>query len=145
MASIYETHFTLGGGGGGPVPPEPCPCPPSPDVVLLNPAAAPAVPLLNALVGPGQLCEVWAVDLRDGSQSPPLLWLQVFDSLAAPTSGVTQPTVSALPLCCTASYVWGTDIFTITNGVWVALSSTPLVYTAVAASQEFTLTARVTP
>lgn len=119
-----------------------------PVVVRLNPAQINgAVPLLQALSGPGQLFEVWAVDFRDPAAvpTPPQLWLQIFDSFPAPVSGTTEPTVSALPLCSTAAYVWADDQFLLNEGLWVALSSTPLVYTALAQNQNFSLTARVLP
>ena len=144
MSSMYERHFGISSAAGGGPPPPPTPVP-EPRVVLLNPALAPAVPLLQALAAPGRLFEAWAVDLRDPSQSPPLLWLQIFDSVAVPVSGVTQPTVTALPLCCTAEYAWSTDAFMAAAGMWVALSSTPLIYTAVPANQLFSFTARVLP
>lgn len=119
--------------------------PQTPRVVLLNPAAGVEVPLLQCFTGPGRLLEAWALDLRDQSQSPPDIYLQLFDSLAAPVSGTTEPTVTAIPLCEVAEYEWTYDAFLCSNGCWVALSSTALVYTAIAASQEFSITARVIP
>lgn len=117
--------------------------PQTPRVRLLNPADAAAVPLLECFVGPGRLFEAWATDLRAQSPTPATLYLQIFDSATAPVSGATEPTVSAIPIC--SSYEWTYDALIIQNGCWVAVSSTALVYTAVAANQEFTLTARVTP
>lgn len=119
--------------------------PQTPRVVLLNPADAAAVPLMQCFVGPGRLLETWALDLRDQSQSPPDIYLQIFDRAEAPVSGTTEPTVTALPLCEVAEYEWTYDAFLIQNGLWVALSSTALVYTALASSQEFSITARVIP
>jgi len=109
-----------------------------------NPAQAPAVPTLQALSGAGQVVEVFAVDLR-ATPVPSTIYLQVFDSLAAPVSGTTQPLLSALPLCGTAAYDWTAGNLVVANGLWVALSSTPLLYTAIALSQDFSITARVVP
>jgi len=112
-------------------------------VVKINPAQAPAVPLLQALAAAGHAVEVFAADYRDPALNPPTIYLQVFDRLAAPVSGSTEPLLTALPLCTTAAYDWSTDNLPLVNGLWVALSSTPLIYTALAASQEFSITARV--
>jgi hypothetical protein len=113
-------------------------------IVMNNPAQAPAVPTLQALTGAGQVVEVLAVDLR-ATPVPSTIYLQVFDSVAAPVSGTTQPSISALPLCTIAAYDWTAGNLVVANGLWVALSSTPLLYTAIAASQEFSITARVLP
>jgi hypothetical protein len=113
-------------------------------VVTFNPVQAPAVPLLQAMAVPGQAVEVFAADYRT-APNPPIIYLQLFDSLNAPVSGTTQPLMTALPLCKTAAYDWSTDNILLTNGLWVALSSTPLIYTALAASQDFSITARVVP
>lgn len=114
-------------------------------VVKLNPAQAPAVPLLQAMASAGHAVEVFAADYRDPALSPPTIYLQVFDRAAAPVSGTTEPLLTALPLCSVAAYDWSTDNLPLTNGLWVALSSTPLLYTALVAGQEFSLTARVVP
>jgi len=118
--------------------------PQTPRVVNLNPSAGALVPLFNAFPGPGRVLEVWALDLRDQSQSPPDIYLQVFDSTDAPVAG-DQPAVTAIPLCGTAEYEWTYDAFLIGSGCWVALSSTALVYTPLAANQLFAMTARVIP
>ncbi len=119
--------------------------PQTPRAVVLNPAAGAQIPLLHAFPGPGRALEVWATDLRDQSQNPPTIYLQVFDTTTAPVSGSTEPTVTAIPLCMWAEYEWTYDAFLISNGLWVALSSTPLVYTAIPANQNFSITARVVP
>lgn len=119
--------------------------PQTPRAVMLNPAEGAVVPLFQAFSGPGRVLEVWASDLRDQSQNPPTIYLQIFDSATAPVSGTTQPIVTAIPLCEWAEYEWTYDAFLIDNGLFVALSSTALVYTALAPSQEFSITARVIP
>lgn len=113
-----------------------------PVIALLNPAGGVAVPALVALDVAGRVFEVWAVDLRDQSLNPATIYLQIFDAAAVPAAG-TEPLVSALPLCRTAAYAWSDDAFDVTTGLVVALSSTPLTYTPIAANQEFSITARV--
>lgn len=114
-------------------------------VVTNNPAQAPAVPILQALAAPGYAVEVFVSDYRDPTLNPPTVYLMVFDSLAAPVSGTTQPTLTSLQVCSSAAYDWSTDNLPCSAGLWVAVSSTPLLYTALAASQDFSLTARVVP
>jgi hypothetical protein len=117
--------------------------PQTPRPRVLNPALGASVPLLQCFEGPGRLFEFWATDLRDPTTNPPTLYLQIFDRKDAPVSGTTQPTVTAITTC--ASYEWTYDALVMDNGCWVGLSSTALVYTALAANQLFSLTARVLP
>lgn len=113
-----------------------------PQIELLNPAGGAAVPALVALTRSGRLFETWAVDLRDPTTNPPLIYLQIFDAAAVPAAG-TAPLVSALPLCRTAAYAWPDEDFHLEVGLVVALSSTALTYTPLAANQLFSITARV--
>lgn len=114
-------------------------------VALFNPSQAAAVPILQALAEPGYGVEVFATDFRDPALNPPQVYLMVFDSLAAPVSGTTTPMLTALPLCKASSYDWSLDHLPLARGLWVAISSTPLIYTAMPASQDFSITARVLP
>lgn len=115
-----------------------------PRVRNLIPSNAALVPELQAFVGPGRAIEIFAVDLRDQTQSPPVYYLQAHDSKAAPVAGAT-PAVTALPLCQAAMYEWTDTAQTFTQGLWVTISSTPLTYTPVVANQQFSITARVVP
>lgn len=106
-----------------------------------NPSAGAEVPGLQAIAQRARVIEVFALDLRDQSQSPPTIYLQLFDTASPPSAG-TQPMVTALPLCRTAGYEWAYDVVLVENGLYVALSSTALTFTPLAASQLFSLTAR---
>lgn len=112
-----------------------------PRIVNQNPAAVAAVPGLQAIAQRARVIEVFALDLRDQSLNPPRIYLQLFDAASTPTAG-TEPMVTALPLCITAAYEWAYDVVLVENGLYVALSSTALTFTPLAASQEFSLTAR---
>lgn len=108
-------------------------------------SAVPLVPLYQVFTGPGRVVEVWAVDLRDQSLSPPTIYLQLFDSEEEPQAG-DVPTVTALPLCRVASYEWANGAaFLVGDGLWVALSSTGQAYTPLAPTTDFSITARVLP
>jgi hypothetical protein len=106
-----------------------------------NPQVA-VVPGLQALSSRGRVVEVIALDLRDQTLSPPTIYLQLFDTAEAAQAG-DVPMITALPLCTTASYEWVVDALLLENGLYVALSSTALVFTPLAASVEFSLSARV--
>lgn len=109
-------------------------------ITLLNPNQAPVVPRVTVLSAPGRLVDVWAVDLRDPASNPPTIYLQLFNAVSV--AGGDVPMVSAIPLCTSASYDFANSYFAVSVGLTVALSSTPLTYTALAASQEFSITAR---
>lgn len=112
-----------------------------PRIVNQNPAEGAEVPGLQAIAQRARVIEVFALDLRDQSQSPPTIYLQIFDSVSTPPPG-TQPMLTAMPLCSTAGYEWAHDVVLVTHGLYVALSSTALTFTPLAASQEFSITAR---
>ena len=115
--------------------------PVSPDIVLLNPNQGPEVPVVTALTGPGRLVDVWFVDLRDPTTSPPQLYLQLFASETVNVGAV--PMVSAIPVCSSASYDFASSYFYVDSGLTVAVSSDALTYSPLPPTQEFTLTARV--
>lgn len=123
--------------------------PETPRVVNLIPvigqSAVPLVPEYQVFEGPGRVVEVWAVDLRDQSLSPPTIYLQMFDQVEAPISG-DVPVVTALPVCRVASYEWANGAaFLVGRGLWVALSSTAQAYAPLAPTLEFSITSRVLP
>jgi hypothetical protein len=111
---------------------------------LFNPSDAPAVPVLQVLASPGRLIEVTAGDYREDTTAD--VYLMLFESGTIPTVG-DVPIYPAIKICSYAQHSWGsTDSpFIVADGLWTAISSTPLTYTPMAASQDFSIGARITP
>lgn len=111
-------------------------------IVKFIPADGPAVPMVQALTGPGRVVECMAVDLRASGDR---CYLMLFDSATEPEEGA-EPSFPAWPICEIGGEDFPSDApFLVTNGAWLAVSASGLVYEALAASQDWTIGARVTP
>lgn len=107
-----------------------------------NPAQAPAVPELE--LGAVRLEEVIVADLRAAAPAPAAAFLLVFDQDDAPVAG-DEPIAAALRTCpsSTVGLDWTGGAPELLASGWLAVSSDPLVYAPLAASQDFQVTARV--
>ncbi len=97
--------------------------------------------VLIASLSASSLHEAWANDSREDTTEP--RWLQLFDRVDAPTTGTTIPSYAAIRLCGTASYDFIVAPLQFNTGIVVAISSTPNIYTAIAAASDYAITARV--
>ena len=117
--------------------------PPGLTPVSVIPTVA-TTPLLVAAVINAELHEAWVTDSRDPLTLPAARWIQLFDRVDAPTAG-DVPSYAPIGMC--TGGTTGLDFIEapllFTKGIVIALSSTPNIYTAIADSTDFAITARV--
>lgn len=109
-----------------------------------NPAAAPADAVIE--LGPCRLEEVMVADLRVASPAPPATYVLLFDQPDQPPDG-TEPIAAALRTCpsSTVGLDWSGGAPELLAHGWVILSSSPLVLQTITGTQDYAMTARVSP
>lgn len=119
--------------------------PPGIYAVSAIPQAAASGVLVASVVG-SALHEAWITDSRDpnANPTPAQRWIQLFDLQAAP-AGNAIPTYAPIAMCTgsTISISFVQAPLGFAQGIVIAISSTPNKYTAIAASQDWAITARI--